>query len=227
MVVAAGVFLAASMLFFPAIANSRFRSHVTACQRNLQQLGYALTGYAEQHQGLFPEIPIEGNRAVAGVYAPLLAEHQLLTQPQWVICPASSLTHERSTWRLPTLEQIDRARGRQLRNLWRDMGGSYGYNLGYVADGKYLTPRNAGRAHYALLSDAPSLHLPGHQSTNHGGRGQNVLYEDNRVQFLVCTFVGAPANTIFLNRDGFAEAGIDEDDSVIGDSTMPALAARR
>jgi hypothetical protein len=105
-----------------------------------------------------------------------------------------------------------------LVKLQRTLGGSYGYTLGYVIDGRYCTPRHRGRISFALLGDSPSLHLLGGQSDNHGGRGQNVLFEDLHVQFLP-TYTGVDLrDNLFRNRSGYVEAGLDEADSVIASS---------
>ena len=65
-----------------------------------------------------------------------------------------------------------------------DAGGSYAYCVGYM-DGDGLHPiKNQGRSQFALLSDAPSFFLPDRRSAHHGGRGQNILYEDGRVAFV-------------------------------------------
>jgi hypothetical protein len=221
LVVGAGIFLAASFLFLPAIANSRFHSEVTACQYNLQLIGDALTGFSENRGGLFPQVPTTGKRAVAGVYAPTLVDNEFLTEPRVLICPASNLAILRDEWFVPTLAELDAAEGRRLVRLQRLMGGSYGYTLGYLADGRYRNHRNERRPHFGLMADAPSFHLAGHQSSNHGGRGQNVLYEDGRVEFVTCCYEGPDGDFLFLNRHGFAEAGTDKHDAVIVASEIP------
>jgi hypothetical protein len=217
-VVTAGIVLALAMLFFPAIANSRFQSRIAQCQRNLQCVGQALDDYSENTRGFFPRIPLDGNRAAAGLYAPILVDNQYLTETDVLVCPGSRLADNLSLWRVPSLKELDQARGRQLVDLQRTMGGSYGYTLGYLENDRYQTPRNENRAYFALMSDAPSLHLLGRQSENHGGYGQNVLFEDNHVEFIVdCVAY----DRLFVNRDGYAEAGLDSADSVIGHSAAP------
>lgn len=217
-VVAAGIVLALAALFFPAIANSRFQSRIASCQHNLQCVGQTLNDFSENSHGLFPQIPVDGNRAAAGLYAPILVDNHYLTETDVLVCPGSRLANHLSQWRVPTLKELDQARGRQLVDLHRTMGGSYGYTLGYRENDRYQTPRNEGRAYFALMSDAPSLHLLGRQSDNHGGYGQNVLFEDNHVEFVVD---GVAYDRLFVNRDGYAEAGLDKSDSVIGHSAAP------
>ena len=45
MVVAAGIFIAASLLFFPAMNQSRFAARLTGCKNNLRQVGLGLDMY--------------------------------------------------------------------------------------------------------------------------------------------------------------------------------------
>lgn len=224
-VVTAGIFLAAAFLFVPAIANSRFRSEITACQYNLQRLGDALNNYTDKRGGELPPISVTGNRAAAGVFASQLMRDQLLTETGWLVCPGSHLAQNRIGWFVPTLEQLDAAEGRWLMRLQRSMGGSYGYTLGHIREGHYYTPLNEHRTYFALLADAPSQHLPGHQSANHGGRGQNVLFEDGHVEFICSCRGGLRGDAFFLNRAGFTEAGLDKDDSVIVPSETAPLVA--
>lgn len=216
-VVVAGIFVVTSMLFFPAIANSRYRSRIAGCQFNLQHTGHALAEYSEVNGGVLPQIPTSGNRSVAGIYAPILAEGHFLDDTRVLICPGSRLASQSAEWQLPTCAELDRAQGRQLVSLQRAAGGSYGYTLGYLKDGQYRAPRRKGRANFAIMSDAPSLHLEERRSDAHGGRGQNVLFEDNHIEFVVdCVAYDA----LFVNRDGLASPGLDENDSVIARSSM-------
>jgi hypothetical protein len=92
-----------------------------------------------------------------------------------------------------------------------------------VADGRYKTPRNRLRFNFALVADAPSLHLPGRQSGNHAGRGQNVLFEDLHIEFLQSPQREAFGDDFFRNRHGYVEAGVDEGDSVVVPSFVSPL----
>jgi hypothetical protein len=217
----AALALVAAMLFLPAIANSWFRSNIYTCQRNLQRLGVALHEFSDLNERLFPKIPVSGNRAAAGIYAPILVHHGYIQDQYVLICPSSMLGANTSQWYIPTLEELDAAEGVELDQMRRNMGGSYGYVLGYQVLRRHYPPRNQGRASYALMTDAPSLHLPGRRSNHHLGRGQNVLYEDGRVEFISARVGFRVLEGLYVNRWGYAEAGTDENDSVIGGSDMP------
>ena len=217
LVAASSVIAATALMFFPAISNSRFQAHLGSCQNNLRQLGVALSQYSIAHNSYVPYVPPRGNLAAAGVYAPLLVEGGFVTDVQRFICPAGPLPEPGDVFRVPTMKEMTTARGATLAVLKRTCGGSYGYTLGYIDDGRHRGTRNRGRADYALMSDAPSHHLAGRQSSNHGGRGQNVLFENGRVQFLVTCRVGA-CDDVFVSERGYVEAGAHRDDAVVGHS---------
>ena len=103
------------------------------------------------------------------------------------------------------------------------MGGSYGYNLGYVRNGKYQATKNLYRDNFAIMSDSPNPNAPNLQSSNHGGRGQNVLFENGSVQFLTSTKALGSNDDIFTNDDGHVAAGLNPNDSVIGSSSAAPI----
>ena len=72
LLVAASILVAAGMLFVPAVNQSRGLAQRAQCQNNLRSLGVAMQQYSDANQDNFPEIPLEGQFAAAGVYAPKL-----------------------------------------------------------------------------------------------------------------------------------------------------------
>jgi hypothetical protein len=228
-VIVAGVILvAAAMIFFPAVARSRSQARLNACQLNLSDLGQALAAYSQRHGDYFPEVPARGNLGVAGIYAATLIENGFI-EPRHVVCPASEFAR-RGEFRIPTRAELLAAQGDELRRLQATVGGSYGYSFGYLSAGQYHGHRNLGRGNFALMADAPppqvisskqtileSARQTGSEvpacstglhsvSTNHGCCGQNVLFEDGRVQTLTTSQID----------DG--GAGIGPADAVIGSS---------
>ena len=223
MVVAAGIFLAAAMLFFPAVRQSRFAARVTQCQENLRQVGMGLYNYSLMHGGFFPDVPLKGHCAAAGVVAVRLHDLRLLDQPHILICPASNLADRSAKFRIPTMAELHAAQGAQLTRLHRQMAGSLGFNLGYVADGKYHSARNLHRPRYALVADSPSTEPP-YRSLNHGGCGQNVLFEDLHVQYLTTCRARGCRDDFYTNDEGLVGPGLHMNDAVIGPShTRPVL----
>jgi hypothetical protein len=218
-----GVLLVANLLILPAIHGSRVQARLLACQDNLRQLGAALIGYSERNQGFFPKVPTQGKLAVASVFAPILAENQWLPNPGVVVCPGSSLAED-PQFAIPELAQVEATESdEQLARLQESMGGSYGYTLGYEENGVYHPTRNLHRSNFALAADAPGRRVPSHQSDNHGRYGQNVLFEDGHVQFLVSPRPSDRSDDYFLNDDGYLAAGVHRNDSAIGAGATPPI----
>ncbi len=220
--VGVAVFLAAVALIVPALQSSRFNSHILACQNKLRQIGVALTQYSDRNSGYFPVVPPRGELATAGIYAPVLLDHGWLTESHQVVCPSSPLA-EQPQFRVPSLSEVRLAGGELKHDLRCRMGGSYGYTLGYVHDGVYRGTRNRRRPHFALLSDAPSFHMPQLQTVNHSGRGQNVLFEDGHVRFLQSPTAPGSSDHLFTNDEGLIAPGTHADDSVVVSSTASPL----
>lgn len=223
---AAGIIIIVTMLVFPAVYNSRANARLTACGDNLRALGAALLQYSQYHDELFPGVPLEGNRAVAGIYAPQLLEAGFLDRAGRFICPSSPLAADRQ-FRVPTLAEIDRATSQQLIRLHQTMGGSYAYAMGYVQGGQYHAVRNQARPDFALMADAPGDDLA---SSPHHGCGFNVLFEDGRVGYRHSCRLDC-GDDIFRNRLGQLGPGIGPDDAVVAPSSaapyiVPALLDR-
>ena len=219
-VVTAGIVLSAVLIFFPAIASSRYSSRLTHCQNNLRRLGLAMVNYSDKlGGGFFPAIASTGNRAFAGIYAPTLIETGYLNNVNNIICPSSPLAERRTTFRVPTLEEIDNATPQQIIIIHQSTSDIYGYTLGVMAQGNHVAPRNQGRTNFGLMADSPS---------DHAGRGRNILFEDGHLRYIESNASSlAWIDNPFQNRHGVVEAGVDEDDSVIAPSQTPPFPRHR
>lgn len=215
--VTAGVVVAASLLFFPVLSSMRHQSRIAACREKLHRVGIALIDYSRRHGDLFPEVADRGPLGHAGIYAPRLRAAHLLQDESDVVCPGQARTFEH----IPTIDELEHADSAELDQLTRTMGGSYGYALGYLEDGKYHYVRNRNRPNFALMADAPQDHALG--SLNHGCGGQNVFFEDGHASFLNCCRRRDLGDDLFANREGFVGAGIGPDDVVIGASAAAPL----
>ena len=222
MVVAAGIFFAATMLFFPAVNQSRFAARVTGCQNNLRQIGTALRSYSTMYGGYFPTPQLDSQDAAAGMYVPCLIEHGLLEGAHLVVCPASPLADRVVQFRIPTRQEIHEASASERPRLHALAGGSYGYTLGYVSKGRYRATKNLGRPTFAIVADAPNPSPPYH-SHNHGGCGQNVLFEDMHVQYLTTCKAHGCTDDIFTNDAGQVAPGLHAEDAVISPSAFRML----
>jgi hypothetical protein len=213
--------VALAALIFPLINASRASSQITACANNLRELGVALTAYSEHHNGMFPQVPERGNLGAAGVFGPTLVDAGYLRDPRTLVCPGSLLA-DRADFHIPTLDELRSAKADRLKELQRDMGGSYGYALGYRDNGIYKPTRNLRRETFAIAADMPAEDLTTcaeHQtSPNHGWSGHNVLLEGGRVVYLkTCRLDGSDDN-FFLNDQNQVAAGCHVNDAVIARS---------
>lgn len=217
-IVTASVCLAAVSLIFPAIWSVRERQQIAACRDNLQHLGISLAEYAGRSpDGRIPLIPVSGNRSFAGFYAASLLDQDLLEESRWLVCPSSDMAEQIESFRVPSVAEFDRATGETLVRLQKMAGGSYGFNIGFIEDGVYKAPKHEGRSYYCLMSDAPATFKPERMTKNHGGRGQNMLYEDGCVKWVVdpCQEL---CDDPYLNRSGIVAAGDDCTDVVVAES---------
>jgi len=216
-VVAIGVCVAAFALIFPLIHASRAHSQVAACANKLREIGLALTGYSERHNGLFPEVAERGNLSAAGVYAPTLVEAGFLGDSRIVICPGSPLA-DRPSFRIPKLDEVREAAPERLHELRAAMGGSYAYAIGYRENGRYKPTRNRYRDGFALAADVPDDDLA--TSPNHGCRGYNTLLEDGHVIYLCTSHLDGSNDDIFRNDLGLVAPGCHVNDSVVARSDV-------
>jgi hypothetical protein len=130
------------------------------------------------------------------------------------------LADEGSQFQVPTLDELERADAAQVVELHRRMGGSYAYNLGYMDEGRYRPTKNLRRPDFALMADAPGDDVSPRCSPNHGGCGQNVLFEDGHVAHLKSCKAGKCGDDIYLNDDGVVAAGSHSNDAVVGASSV-------
>ena len=88
---------------------------------------------------------------------------------------------------------------------------------------RFQPTRNLNREYFAILADAPS-DRPDHQSDNHDGLGQNVLFEDMHVEFCSTTRPGDGRDNIYVNDLDEVAPGRQRDDSVLAPSgTSPSM----
>ena len=214
MAVAAAVVLMASLLLFPAVNVSRANSQRAGCQNNLRELGAAIAAFSAQHQGLLPQMKAHGDVNFGGAVDPDLLYDGYVSDAGAFVCPAARRDPD-VEFRLPTRAQLLREADRHGSGIRAISLGSYAITLGHLAGGSYVPTRNLGRSSFAMLSDSPSLYLPEHRSENHGGGGQNVLYEDGHVRFAATCQIAAGMDDIYRNDAGFIDLGLHADDAVI------------
>ena len=225
--VAAGVCLAAAMLFFPTISHSRDQARRLACQNNLRLTGHALHEYAQLARGFYPS-----SEPFAGRYAMELVDAGMMNDPSQLRCPS---VQQASPMTLPTalasLGDWQRAAGPRRLQIQREASPDYAYRLGWLSQGVYQGVKDNGQADSPILADSLDLStIPGDRSADvsgrHGGGGRNVWFADGHVQFVNgCTLGNCPQteDNIYLNRLGIPAAGSDPEDAVLGHSELTPI----
>jgi len=224
-VVAMGLVAASALLFFPALLHSRNTANLQACQNNLRTIHAGLVKHANLHKDLFPVVPTEGKEAAAGIYAVRLFHGGFLgdnPNPKIFVCASSPWGADTESFRVPTSADLAAASGEELRRLQRIMGGSYGYTLGHVVRGRYVPTRNLARGRFVLMADAFDAQHDAASgcSGNHGGNGQNVLFEDGRVLYLTTCRIDGASEDFFRNDKEKVAPGLHADDSVVAQSAV-------
>lgn len=220
--VAGGVCLAISMLFLPALRQSRDAARRTGCENNLRQLGTMLVQFSDDHGGFFPTPTRNQN---AGIFVPYLVEGGYANPDELVrllLCRASPKADQtgkdRIVIRVPTMCEFEAAIAKERCMMKRAMSPYYAYLLGYVEGERHCAVRNTHSCRKAVLADAPCDKL-GNMSSNHGEGGANVMYQDGHVKFQKQLDLAATQRgEIYLNDAGQAAAGLDRDDTVLGRS---------
>jgi hypothetical protein len=210
--VAGAIALAVAVLFVPSIYQSQVMAQRNACQRNLADIGTAMASYSDRH-GYYPVAQPEDRIQSAGIWAPTLVSQKLLPRAdKTVICPTSDLASD-TTFRLPSVEELQAMNAEQHAKARASLGGSYGATLGYRENGKYKRQYKGHQTEFPLASDAGGK--DGSNSANHGGEGQNVLFEQGHVKYVTQPHFGDPVNNFYLNNAGKRGPGLDKEDAVL------------
>jgi hypothetical protein len=207
-------------LVVPAIQSSRESARRLACEENIARVGQGLFHYANDHGGYFPPI---GPAANAGMYAVALADSGYVDRSelrQSLVCPSSPLAEELSRRQgvvyVPTSAEVSASLAPMIDQLRRLMGGSYAYRLGYFDGPHYVAVQNRHDCRSPLLADAPGDRC-GAASDNHGGAGQNVLFQDGSVRFVTHAY-SPSGDHYYLNDAGRVAAGVSRQDAVLARS---------
>jgi prepilin-type processing-associated H-X9-DG protein len=192
---------------------------VVECANNLHQFDMALEAYADTHNGQYPWVGSERPKNFAGSFVPALNEARAMPPGLSVSCPGDLPKSPSSV----TFAELDRMNRDDFNHETQTLAGCYAYSLGYQEpsrSGLYgLTKSMDGRL--PLMADAPACEngnkvLDGN-SSNHGGKGQNVLFIDGSVKFLTTREL-SPDDDIYLNADHKVAAGRGPRDIVLGRS---------
>jgi|GEM_PF-1387721 len=227
--VACCVVLAACLLFFPAVNNSRYHVQVASCQNNLRSIGRALMEYSgADPQGFFPQVPETGNLAFAGVYASTLKSSGLVEDDHQFVCAALNNDLLDETFCVPSLEEITNTATENLATVHEFGGGTYGYTLGVQQNGRVQGIRNRSRNHFALMSDSPEIYtmLVSTTTTRSRDLHRNVLFESGCVRQVCVETDCWCGDQLYTNDLGEVSAGVHEADAVIAPSGAAPIIRR-
>ena len=221
LLVAAASLAILTSLLFPIVSYTKQQSNILHCSNNLQSIGRAFASFSETNDGRFVEIPSAGPLAFAGIFAPVLKEAEVIEDDNWFTCRA---VDRDQPFMIPSTEQIRRcSTGDQGEHFRKISSGDYGYSFGHIENNKYVSPRNLGRSYVVIAADKPSTVSIGGPSDNHGGRGQNCLFEDFSVRFVRGNAIAN--DPIYVNAYNVVAPGIGSRDSVVGASHLSPLTA--
>jgi type II secretory pathway pseudopilin PulG len=221
--VALGILAALAALLFPALRDNRDFARRSHCQNNMRSVGAALMDYSLQFNGALPEIGPQDN---AGSFVIALADQGVISRDELVellVCPNSQLAERVNRgcvrMRVPTRQQYVDAQGAKREFMRQFMAGDYAFSMGYRdAQGHIHQVHFVSSREIPMLADAPSASIAGFQSANHGGCGQNVLFQDLSVRYCKQCKCHKKRDHWFLNDDGQSAAGCHEGDIVLGAS---------
>lgn len=210
---AAGILVAASLLIFPALLNSRVQARTAQCGNNLHSIYQALASYSDNFGGSLPSAPPSDRLAVGGGFAPVLHTAGYLNEPRQLLCPGSPMA-ELPAFAIPTPKQIySMPEGAELDTALANLA-SYSMSMGYEEDGRYHGLQNLGRSDFALISDVPDPTSVSFRSHNHPG-GQNILFEGGNVRYVTVPVSTVGNDHYYLNAAGRIGPGLNRYDSVI------------
>jgi hypothetical protein len=229
--VAAGIIFLSFLL--PSVWLWRESARRINCQDNIRHVGFALFNFGSiTASRSIPAIDRVGPLTFAGVYSIRLKDFGLLESARRLHCPSNGILDLPPS--IPTSVDFATASPEQQR-FWRYLvGGNYAYNLGYLVDGQYVTPKVDQSVRFAVIGDTwPSnygvIDRADTAMTLHGERGVNVMYNDGSIQWLrVPDEMGnSSLDNPYLNAHFEQSAGIGLSDSCLGPShCLPTFGIR-
>src|SRR5262245_7268322 len=214
LLVAASLLLLVGGLTVLAVLQVRRTSTLAACQNNLRDFHLALTGFHDQH-GQFPNVTAVKNRAAAGMVVPMLISTGFLPPDATIRCPEAGPAKPGPL----SLEQIQKMADDDFERQASGLADCYAYCLGFYDEkGNYQPASRAAGAQsfMPIMADAPPLQVESGNSANHGGFGQNILFQDGHAVFFNSRHW--KGDDIYLNDAKKVGAGLGRNDVVLGSS---------
>ena len=176
-------------ILLPVLSRTRESSRRTQCMSNIKQIGMGLIMYANENNEQFPSdtttVPASpAMRSLNLLYDTYVSDNKFFN------CPSDTLVTGATNAGMSVSTADDSFKPDEC---------SYGYDRSHTS---------ADDADVALVADRPPVpFIPTASSTNHKGRGQNVVYVDGHVEFVISPLAGwyFPDDTrdnIYLNAVG-------------------------
>jgi len=218
---AAGLLIMFGGVIWPAIHRQKQNQTDLACRYNLSQTWRGLYHWAANHNNKLPLPTEKGSHSTPGIYASCVIQSgYVLPESYFLDCP--STVEKPTAHDTPTLATLDHLY-KNDRPQWvakvQDLGGSYAYHMGHKdARGRHTGYDLKSGDHRPIMADS-GHNRAGHNSPNHGDRGQNILTIGGQVRFWTTRNAGIGRDDIYLNRTYAHFAGLSADDTVLGCST--------
>jgi hypothetical protein len=198
LIVAAGIGLIAVGLVLSGVGRLRHHNNVMACQNNLRTLHNGLAGYADNHDGRFPQVGVDPY-PTAGTFVRALADAGQYPVDFTPLCPAATAA--------------DRGGGQLVK---------YTYTLGHEAPGGGVVGlwRSGDPTEQndllPIVADCPAAGMGPGNGPLCPHRAVNVLYVGGNVRTTTIPTVGPNGDNIYHNWRGQVGAGRDRTDVVLG-----------
>jgi len=215
----------------PALERAREQANTLRCAANLNQIGVALLIYSNENHGQYPRTIYDSsaplcagtNPAAADPFLPCGPQANDETAPFFLLIRVEHLPVK--VFADPYTDEFesvpDPASDPSSRSNFTD----YTKNLAYSYANPYPS-KSATDAGYKLMNKINSAFAiaadlnpgtgVGKNSRNHEGRGQNVLFADDHVDWETKTNCGINGDDIYTNKSGAVQASpIDANDSVL------------
>ena len=219
MTVAGGVFLAVSMLLFPALRDSRDATRRTVCQDHQRQITELLFQFAANNHGYFPRIAPNEN---GGAFAIQLVEGDYIAAADLsvqLVCPSAPLADEiragEFAIRIPSRAELEAMTPAERAAVRERMSPFFAYQFPYYDGNDYVYMRDQRSPFALLISDTSG---PDHDmSPNHDGFVQVVRGDGGLRTLQSCQVPGGDPD-LYRNARGEVAAGCSRRDVVLGPS---------
>lgn len=199
LLVACGIALFAGGLLFSGLGKLRARNEMLACQNTLRTLHTGLSGYADTHDGRYPQIGV-GLNTTADSFATALANSGQVPEGFRPACPSTQVANPaKPSPAVGYTYSLGYRNGNTLIGLRQPSGTPSEHDLIPIS------------ADYPMPNAAP---VAGPVSPH--ARGMNVLYVGGNVRHTTTPLIGPNGDHIFQNIYGNVEAGAERNDIVLG-----------